>query len=97
MGSNSNNNHNGSISTSNIDSTLLQFDEKHTTAGNIFEHHHDCLRFNRCSLHKRNVIYIYVFVIHMTNHMLMITHDVFFWESDLGSIDSCLYSICVNC
>ncbi len=47
-----NNNHNGSISTSNIDGTLLQFDEKHTTAGNIFEHHQDCFIFNRCSLHK---------------------------------------------
>lgn len=44
----------------------MQFDEKHTTAGNIIEHdhhhHQDCLIFNRCSLHKRNVIYIYIFI-----------------------------------
>jgi hypothetical protein len=73
--SRSNNNHNGSISTNNIDSTLLQYDEKHATAGNISEHHQDCLIFNRCSLHKRNVICI--FVLKMMDHMSMITHDVF--------------------
>jgi hypothetical protein len=100
MTTSSNNNHNnGSISTSNIDVTLLQYDETHIASGNIFEHRLDCSIFNRYSLHKRNAIYIYICIFNfkMMNHMSIITHDVLFYHNDLWSIDGCLCSISVNC